>query len=338
MRTAPPSLNHNTLSIKISESDGEKKLAGKKRRTLSNTASGLFARMFGTSPSGSGEGAESKTPGTPPRGEKAVNLSESPIGTPSKKRRPSSSELAGAIAQSAKSGYPILNTKNVIPDKKDLASPEPQVPGTIGPNNNSAGDSRPGPNSTFRVGVTEDRNQKCRRTMEDTHSYLYNFSTTGPVKEGEEVEETDNGYFAIFDGHAGTYAAEWCGKKLHSVLEENIRKNPEKPIPEVLDETFCDCDRQLEKLPVKSSGCTAVTAVLRWEDKPIEDESAAPDSKLKTTRKRVLYTANVGDARIILCRKGQALRLSYDHKGSDESEGKRVASAGGLILNNRVNG
>jgi protein phosphatase PTC1 len=52
----------------------------------------------------------------------------------------------------------------------------------------------------------------------------------------------------------------------------------------------------------------------------------------------VLYTANVGDARIVLCRNGRALRLSYDHKGSDENEGRRVASAGGLILNNRVNG
>ena len=56
------------------------------------------------------------------------------------------------------------------------------------------------------------------------------------------------------------------------------------------------------------------------------------------SRQRVLYTANVGDARIVLCRNGKALRLSYDHKGSDENEGKRIAGAGGLILNNRVNG
>lgn len=52
----------------------------------------------------------------------------------------------------------------------------------------------------------------------------------------------------------------------------------------------------------------------------------------------MLYTANVGDARIVLCRGGKALRLSYDHKGSDENEGKRVTNAGGLILSNRVNG
>ena len=63
-----------------------------------------------------------------------------------------------------------------------------------------------------------------------------------------------------------------------------------------------------------------------------------PKLQEKASRQRVLYTANVGDARAILCRNGKALRLSYDHKGSDENEGKRIASAGGLVLNNRVNG
>jgi serine/threonine protein phosphatase PrpC len=153
---------------------------------------------------------------------------------------------------------------------------------------------------------------------------------------------------------------------VHILLEEIIRKNPNTPIPELLDMTFTSVDTQLEKLPLKNSGCTAVTAVLRWEDRIPNSHSAtgstaiAPaaaqavkneskenstepkqaESKLResATRQRVLYTANVGDARIVLCRNGKALRLSYDHKGSDENEGKRIAGAGGLILNNRVNG
>jgi len=284
--------------------------------------------------------------------------------------------------------------------KADAALSVPQ-----GALNNSAGESAPGPRSSFRVGVTEDKNKKCRRTMEDTHAYLYNFlSTPAPAYGADKataaaaaaststststsdaarselpspaVIETDNGYFAIFDGHAGTFAADWCGKKLHLILEDTIRKNPNTPIPELLDQTFTVVDQQLEKLPLKNSGCTAVTAVLRWEDripnaqsstgsvlfapaavsaiKHVSDSSpgkadapdAAPageqqvEAKLRTeaSRQRVLYTANVGDARIVLCRNGRALRLSYDHKGSDENEGRRVASAGGLILNNRVNG
>ncbi|KAI9928128.1 hypothetical protein ASPWEDRAFT_50597 [Aspergillus wentii DTO 134E9] len=257
--------------------------------------------------------------------------------------------------------------------------------------NNSAGESLPTLRSSFRVGVTEDRNRKCRRTMEDTHAYLYNFLGTpspsaealvngkessgsgdvSPTAEVTSVVETDNGYFAIFDGHAGTFAAEWCGKKLHLILEEIMRRNPNAPVPELLDQTFTSVDQQLEKLPLKNSGCTAVVALLRWEDRVPSSQSATGSAALapaaaaaqkgdtasdagetptqttpssipklqeKAARQRVLYTANVGDARIILCRNGKALRLSYDHKGSDENEGKRIANAGGLILNNRVNG
>ncbi|KAH7092015.1 protein phosphatase-like protein 2C [Paraphoma chrysanthemicola] len=276
--------------------------------------------------------------------------------------------------------------------KSDAALSVPQ-----GSLNNSAGESAPGPRSTFRVGVTEDKNKKCRRTMEDTHAYLYNFLSTPAPSYGveprgsisdtssvqtdpsaQQVVETDNGYFAIFDGHAGTFAADWCGKKLHLILEDTIRKYPNTPIPELLDQTFTAVDQQLEKLPLKNSGCTAVIAVLRWEDRVPNSQSStgsvlfapaavsavknaeggevkadgtdAPTSEPTTeqavetklrgeaSRQRVLYTANVGDARIVLCRNGRALRLSYDHKGSDENEGRRVASAGGLILNNRVNG
>jgi protein phosphatase PTC1 len=162
------------------------------------------------------------------------------------------------------------------------------------------------------------------------------------------------------------------------ILEDTIRKNPNTPVPELLDQTFTVVDQQLEKLPLKNSGCTAVIAVLRWEDRvpnaqsstgsvlfapaavsaiknaeggdvkaegtdaptaePVSEQAVEARLRNDASRQRVLYTANVGDARIVLCRNGRALRLSYDHKGSDENEGRRVASAGGLILNNRVNG
>ncbi|KAG8928136.1 Protein phosphatase 2C 1, partial [Tulasnella sp. 408] len=54
--------------------------------------------------------------------------------------------------------------------------------------------------------------------------------------------------------------------------------------------------------------------------------------------RRVLYTANAGDARAVLSRSGRAVRLTYDHKGSDKKEVRRIQEAGGFVLNNRVNG
>lgn len=321
--------------------------------------------------------------------------SEEPTAT-EKKRRSSGVERARGLFSSAKAslrelgGSPDSKPERVAqtPMQK-LGKIDPALSVPQGSFNNSAGESAPGPRSTFRVGVTEDKNKKCRRTMEDTHAYLYNFLSTPAPSLGSEssskdrgslaesrasglsqvssdqgIVETDNGYFAIFDGHAGTFAADWCGKKVHILLEDIIRKHPNTPIPELLDMTFTSVDTQLEKLPLKNSGCTAVTAVLRWEDRipnsnsatgstsiapaaaqalKSDDDMSKPaeaESKLRETasRQRVLYTANVGDARIVLCRNGKALRLSYDHKGSDENEGKRIAGAGGLILNNRVNG
>jgi protein phosphatase PTC1 len=188
-----------------------------------------------------------------------------------KKRRSSSvSSKASSLIASAKNS---LNFSQVSRTNSEMSAQTPlqklgkqdqslAVP--QGQHNNSAGESLPGPRSTFRVGVWEDRNKKCRRTMEDTHAFLYNFLHTpapqftseggSPSQKsrkstesseqapppsqqspdaGQDMNETDNGYFAIFDGHAGTFAADWCGKKLHLILEETIRKNPNVPIPEL---------------------------------------------------------------------------------------------------------
>lgn len=319
-----------------------------------------------------------------------------------KKRRASRArDMFSSAKQSLMSSSPNDKPEKPQTPLQKLGRTDPALSVPQGSLNNSAGESHPSARSTFKVGVTEDKNKKCRRTMEDTHAYLYNFlSTPAPALgskldkrvsnsasigslDSSDVVETDNGYFAIFDGHAGNFAADWCGKKVHVLLEDIIRKHPNTPIPELLDMTFTTVDQQLEKLPLKNSGCTAVTAVLRWEDRIPNSQSATgstaiapaaaaaaakaasessslssaesanadaaaaaggasadPEANLRkaATRQRVLYTANVGDARIVLCRNGKALRLSYDHKGSDENEGKRIAGAGGLILNNRVNG
>lgn len=344
-----------------------------------------------------------------------------------KKRRSSGVAKASALFATAKNSLHLSHASHSAAGSgppspqqtpmQKLGKTDPALSVPQGSLNNSAGESRPGPRSTFHVGVTEDKNKKCRRTMEDTHAYLYNFLSTPAPHIGTDanpskpslgstdassktdtdadadmttiasrVVETDNGYFAIFDGHAGTFAADWCGKKLHVLLEDIIRKNPNSAIPELLDQAFTSADQQLEKLPLKNSGTTAICAVLRWEDRipnpqsatgstamaPVAaavakaHESAAngatpeasanltpsvqaamaapttaaaiPKLQESASRQRVLYTANVGDARIVLCRNGKALRLSYDHKGSDENEGRRITNAGGLILNNRVNG
>lgn len=97
----------------------------------------------------------------------------------------------------------------------------------------------------------------------------------------------------------------------------------EQPVEETLHTAFAEIDSQLTPANGIHSGCTAVVALLT----PPAAQAAG-----------VLYTANVGDARAVLYRSGKAVRLSYDHKGSDLLEQKRVRAAGGFISNERVSG
>ncbi|KAI8829040.1 phosphatase 2C-like domain-containing protein [Chytriomyces cf. hyalinus JEL632] len=194
----------------------------------------------------------------------------------------------------------------------------------------------------FRVGVAEDRNKRYRRTMEDAHTFIYKY---GGIN--------GQGFFAIFDGHAGKSAAEWCGKTMHETLLKLINDNPNTPIPQLLNDTFVETDAQLGAKKGVSSGCTAVVAFVRVEQRTIEGETLAVKRvsvgqiiclKIASYHfhvvfwQRVLYTANVGDARAVLSRSGKALRLSYDHKGSDPHETQRIMECGGFVVNGRVNG
>ncbi|CAG8647291.1 5747_t:CDS:2 [Paraglomus brasilianum] len=186
----------------------------------------------------------------------------------------------------------------------------------------------------FKVGVVEDCNKRYRRTMEDAHCYFYDFAGV----EGQ-------GFFAIFDGHAGKQAAEWCGNHFHETFQEVLEKNATLPIPEVFNLTFAEADQRLNESAAKHSGCTAIAALVRTDICDEGDENGGTETvarngtdSAKKAYKRALYTANVGDARAVLCRDGIAKRLSYDHKGSDVQEAKRIVDAGGFVLNNRVNG
>ncbi|KAJ7783183.1 phosphatase 2C-like domain-containing protein [Mycena metata] len=265
-------------------------------------------------------------------------------------------------------------------------------------------------NAAYQVGISEDKG--TRRTMEDAHSFVVDF---GGVR--------GQGFFAVFDGHAGKHAAEWCGAHFHEYLLSSMKRLHSMPIPDVLNQTFHDVDESLSRMCEESagkihSGCTAVTAFLRVEDAdghqsflpasrqdnddigslsssesvgtPSGDEgsskkkarrsltgsrirnafkslaspsssspktgspkatprSQSPSSGKSTAEgatitippsaaRRVLYSANAGDARGVLCRAGKAVRLTYDHKGSDKQEAKRITDAGGFVMSGRVNG
>ncbi|PRT53857.1 Protein phosphatase 2C 1 [Wickerhamiella sorbophila] len=163
----------------------------------------------------------------------------------------------------------------------------------------------------YWVGVASDCNSRYRKSMEDSHTWRLKY-----------MDEPDSGFFAVFDGHAGAQAATYCCKVIPYTLAQELREK-EATAPQALFKTFKSIDKQLEDQNIKNSGSTAAVALVRTEG---------------DGRGRRLYVANVGDTRVVLNRGGKALRLSYDHRGGDANEGKRIYNAGGLLMNGRVNG
>jgi len=164
--------------------------------------------------------------------------------------------------------------------------------------------------SVNSVGIAHDRNARFRRSMEDEHVIIDNFGGN-----------PDHGYFAIYDGHGGRGAVDFTAKTLHKNLAEEFEKNPAISPLEALRASYLSTDKQMADTQIQFSGTTCISVLLRKND-----------------GEKILYAANAGDARAVLNRGGTALRLSYDHKGSDEGETKRIVDAGGFVVLNRVNG
>lgn len=103
-------------------------------------------------------------------------------------------------------------------------------------------------------------------------------------------------------------------------------RHPDKRIPEIFTLACEEADKHLTIENGISSGSTFAAAFLREE---VRDG----------VKSQVLYTANAGDTRVVLCSSnGRALRMTVDHKGSDLEEAKRVREAGGFIMMDRVMG
>lgn len=71
-----------------------------------------------------------------------------------------------------------------------------------------------------------------------------------------------------------------------------------------------EAQAQVEPHPADSVGCTAVSVLI------------TPTS---------FISVNAGDSRAVLCRGGEAMALSHDHKPNDEVEHARITRAGGTV-------
>nr|XP_006630016.1 PREDICTED: protein phosphatase 1K, mitochondrial isoform X1 [Lepisosteus oculatus] len=128
-------------------------------------------------------------------------------------------------------------------------------------------------------------------------------------------------YFAVYDGHGGPVAADFCNKFMEKYIQDLVAE--EENLEVVLAKAFLEIDKALARhvhlsadASLLSAGTTATVALLR---DGIE-----------------LVVASVGDSRALLCRKGKAYKLTVDHTPERKDEKDRIKKSGGFVAWNSL--
>mmetsp|Transcript_52908 Transcript_52908/g.113430 ORF Transcript_52908/g.113430 Transcript_52908/m.113430 type:complete len:662 (-) Transcript_52908:95-2080(-) len=135
-------------------------------------------------------------------------------------------------------------------------------------------------------------------------------------------------FFGIFDGHGGSQVAEMVSKMLHRnllVVYKQMKIQPssrDEKIVQAVKKAFLQTDKEIlegaTRKGLATVGTTAVVLILHG------------NPKLNVPLR--LVVGHVGDSKAILCRGGEAIPLTKDHKPDSPEEKRRVEKAGGLIL------
>merc|ERR1719265_2265082 len=70
------------------------------------------------------------------------------------------------------------------------------------------------------------------------------------------------GFFAVYDGHGGRPAVDYCVGKLHEVLRQELQSSPGDPSG-ALERGFLRVDDQLRLLGTWHNGTTATVGLIR---------------------------------------------------------------------------
>ena len=194
--------------------------------------------------------------------------------------------------------------------------------------------------------------QGWRKRMEDTQISDINI---GPSK--------DTYIFGVFDGHEGTEVSKfvehhfteeflknenYLKKDIKKALEENYQKMDElmykKEGNEELFSEYLKSKKEMSNL-IEKKYCPEKPYLLtdRPPDKKEEKDAILSmftgcTANVLVIQDKKLYFSNAGDSRSVICKKGQAIAMSIEHKPSIPEEAKRIEKSGAWIVDGRIFG
>eukprot|EP00475_Leptophrys_vorax_P044197 TRINITY_DN8763_c0_g1_i1.p1 TRINITY_DN8763_c0_g1~~TRINITY_DN8763_c0_g1_i1.p1 ORF type:complete len:385 (-),score=85.48 TRINITY_DN8763_c0_g1_i1:126-1280(-) len=196
-------------------------------------------------------------------------------------------------------------------------------------------------NEFVRVGTCS--MQGKRPEMEDRHTVRLSLAPCHPNK----------ALFAVFDGHCGKAAANFCAEQLHQRIANSQTSLEDQDLISLVHQLDLDFIAKDEVL--RNHGSTLVFAVVDFEQRPYRQElqqqarqEDEEDGKMSVDDNDheptyAVTIVNVGDSRVLwgTLREGADpswLPCTVDHKPSDEKERDRIVKAGGYVAQSRVDG
>ena len=167
-------------------------------------------------------------------------------------------------------------------------------------------------NCVLEYSFREDQNIDSEILMEDKSKSIENFNN-----------DKNQMLFEIFDGHGGDEMSTYLQNNLAKIYKQNLLLNKGNIILS-LKNAFHDADDEMRgQLNIEGLGSTGT--LVHIVKNSFSDEL-------------VVYSANVGDSRVSLISPEHIIRLSYDHRTSDEKEKKRILESGMDIIDERICG
>ena len=192
--------------------------------------------------------------------------------------------------------------------------------------------------------------QGWRKRMEDSHITDLDLGPSNSTQ-----------LFGVFDGHGGCEVAKYVANHfteeflknqnylrndIKKALEENYQKMDKLMLEkEGSDELLAEYQKSKEEAAkIKENNKSSQIEMLRQVIDPKEQSDAKISmftgctANVLVIQDKKLFFANAGDSRSVLCKKGQAIPMSVDHKPSLPAELKRIDKAGGWVSDGRVLG
>ncbi|KAJ1479239.1 phosphatase 2C-like domain-containing protein [Baffinella frigidus] len=181
-------------------------------------------------------------------------------------------------------------------------------------------------------------NRGLKAALEDVELQVFDLAAFGPPA----LAKARTAFYAIFDGHAGRAAAEFCEEHLLKIAAHISAPGDNDVVRKAIIEGFKDND-VVRKAIIEGFKDTDAAFLAETAEKGLRDGCTAVTATIVDD---TLFVGWVGDSKAVLARREseepgsrlKPLAITKDHNTMIAKERERVVKAGGFIENNRVNG